>query len=129
MSRSQGIRSRRRGESEKAENSANVLTRKSINRDSGIEETYTRTDAILGLNDLIDPSSDITAKITVSIDLSDKTYGNGASAMCSVTLHATQTEHTIQRAFELARTICEEEGAAALVGAKRTYAAATEQRS
>jgi hypothetical protein len=42
------------------------------------------------------------AKVSVSVDLSIKDYGTGASAMASVTLSCNQDMQTIQRASELA---------------------------
>lgn len=86
-----------------------------------VEETYHKEIAIMGLNDILSSDPARNAKITVSYDLSAKTYGNGASVMCSVTINAEQAEEPMRRGFEIARAICEEEGAAAMVSAQEVH--------
>ena len=54
------------------------------------------------------------AKVTVSADLSNKQYGNGASVMVSVTATVDQNTEVVEEAFGLLRMIIAEEGARAL---------------
>jgi len=54
-------------------------------------------------------AGDGKAKITMSFDLSNKSYGTGASVMCSLTLTVNQDPATISEAFMLARAVCVEE--------------------
>lgn len=77
------------------------------------EDTYTRNVEVpmLMLQHL---AGDGKAKITMSFDLSNKSYGTGASVMCSVTLTVNQDDDTVAEAFELARTICVDETQRAL---------------
>jgi hypothetical protein len=59
-------------------------------------------------------AGDGKAKITMSFDLSNKSYGTGASVMCSVTLTVNQDAETLATAFLHARSICVEETERAL---------------
>jgi hypothetical protein len=74
-----------------------------------------------GLSDIAPTSAENSAKITVSFDLSSKSYGNGAGIMCSVTLNCKQDEESIKLGYDLARAICEAEGEEALRRAQDTF--------
>lgn len=81
-------------------------------KDARCEHTYTKTvEMPMELHEL---SGDGKAKITLSYDLSNKNYGNGASVMCSISLTVNQDEDTISHAFLLARSVCAEEAERAL---------------
>lgn len=76
------------------------------------EDTYTKT--VEMPVDLHEIAGDGKAKITLSYDLSNKSYGNGASVMCSLSLTVNQDAETISHAFLLARAVCSEEATRAL---------------
>jgi len=74
-----------------------------------------------GLSNIAPAPSEDAAKITVSFDLASKSYGNGCGVMCSVTLNCKQDEESIKLGFDIARSICETEGEAALHKAQETF--------
>jgi DNA-binding protein YbaB len=51
---------------------------------------------------------DAAARVSVTMDMSSKSYGNGASAMVTVSLSCNQDDETIGEAFEVARTVLED---------------------
>jgi len=91
------------------------------NTQDGQESVYTKEYHMAGLSDITPRSPEQSAKVTCSFDLSAKSYGNGAAVMCSVTLNSAQDEESIGMAFNIARAICEEEGAEALRMAQATF--------
>tara|TARA_B100000927_G_scaffold37360_1_gene26794 strand:+ start:157 stop:474 length:318 start_codon:yes stop_codon:yes gene_type:complete len=74
-------------------------------------------------NEMLDTlvTTDNPAKITVSVDLSNKQYGNGVAVMCSLSLNVDQEENAVAHAFAIASTIAAEEGHAALANAQVMY--------
>jgi hypothetical protein len=130
MSLSKAIRSRSNGRKRKTKSeitttehvdasaSCSVLV---YNTHDGTQEVYTKGFAMTGLSDIAPTSAENSAKITVSFDLSSKSYGNGAGIMCSVTLNCKQDEESIKLGYDLARSICETEGEAALFRAQDTF--------
>lgn len=98
--------------------SCNVLIH---NTYDGTAEVYTKGYAMSGLSKIAPSSGEDSAKITVSFDLSTKSYGNGAGIMCSVTLNCKQDEESIKLGYDLARAICEAEGEEALQKAQDTF--------
>lgn len=130
MSRFRGTRSRLSGQKPKikseiktvehidASASCHVLIH---NTHSGTQEVYTKGFAMTGLSDIAPTSAENSAKITVSFDLSSKSYGNGAGIMCSVTLNCKQDEESIKLGYDFARSICETEGEEALRKAQDTF--------
>lgn len=80
------------------------------------EDSYTKTvEMPVNLHEI---AGDGKAKITLSYDLSNKNYGNGASVMCSISLTVNQDADTIEHAFLLARAVCSEEAERALSDAQ-----------
>ncbi len=76
------------------------------------EEThYSKEMSIPDMKHLV---GDGEAKVTVSADLSNKQYGNGASVMVSVTATVDQSTEVVEEAFGLLRMIVAEEGERAL---------------
>ena len=130
MSRFRGIRSQSNGQKRKikpaiktvehidASVSANVLIH---NTHDGTAEVYQKGFAMTGLSAIAPSSNEDSAKITVSFDLSSKSYGNGAGIMCSVTLNCRQDEESIKLGYDIARSICEAEGEEALRKAQDTF--------
>ena len=91
------------------------------NTHGGTQEVYTKGFAMTGLSEIAPSSTENSAKITVSFDLSSKSYGNGAGVMCSVTLNCAQSEEAIKLGYDIARSICETEGEEALRKAQDTF--------
>ena len=60
-------------------------------------------------------------KITVSCDLSNKSYGNGAAVMASITLLVDQDDAQVTQAFALASSIVTEEARNALSEAENVF--------
>lgn len=130
MSRLRGTRTRSNGTKRKiksaiktvehvdASASANVLIH---NTHNGTVEVYQKGFAMTGLSAIAPSSTEDSAKITVSFDLSSKSYGNGAGIMVSVTLNCRQDEESIKLGYDIARSICETEGEAALIKAQDTF--------
>lgn len=130
MSRSRGTRTQSSGHKPKTETAirtaemidASASCSVSIrNTKNDTEEVYTKEFYMSGLSDIAPKSPETSAKITVSFDLSSKSYGNGAAVMCSITLNCAQNEESVSMGYEMARAICEEEGAAALSRARETF--------
>lgn len=90
------------------------------------EDSYTKT--VEMPVDLHELAGDGKAKITLSFDLSNKNYGNGASVMCSISLTVNQDADTISQAFLLARAVCSEEAERALGDAQEIANAQQQQR-
>lgn len=97
-----------------------VLARISLKKDE-TEQVFNKEYHMAGLIDLAPRRAETAAKITCSFDISSKHYGNGASVMTSVTLVVDNTDEAIARGFDIARAVCEEEGASALAVAKNLH--------
>lgn len=130
MSRSRGTRTRRNGLKNPSEPvikpteliDASASCSVSIyNTHTDHEEVYTKEYGMAGLSDITPKSPEQAAKITVSFDLSSKSYGNGPSIMCSVTLVCNQDEDSVGTGFNIARAICEQEGEIALLRARDIF--------
>lgn len=136
MSRLRGTRSQRRGDNTSSASVINtqhhvdgngaVLARISIKQD-GTEQVLNKEYHMSGLNSIAPSSPETAAKVTCSFDLSQKVYGNGAGVMCSVTLVVDNNEQAISHAFDLARSICAEEGEVALKVAAETHGRVTHE--
>lgn len=122
MSRSRGTRSASghdtRPKMEITERNTNARLRMAIKQ--GGSETVYQKEVPVGLEQLRDDNG-ANAKITCSFDMSSKSYGTGASVMCSVTLEVAQNEDAIRDGFTFARAVCDEEGARALAEAQDCF--------
>ena len=67
-----------------------------------------------------DPNKE-PSKITVSCDLSNKSYGNGAAVMASITVVCDQNEEAVQQAFLMASSIVTQEAKTALQEAENVF--------
>ena len=130
MSRSRGTRGLFTGPKKKVKSEIKTIEHKDAsatcevqihNTHNNAVEVYTKGFAMTGLSEIAPSSTEDSAKITVSFDLSSKSYGNGAGIMCSVTLNCKQSEGAIKLGFDLARSICEMESEAALHKAQDTF--------
>lgn len=92
----------------------NARLRMSIKQ--GSKEAVYQKEVPVGLEQLRDDNG-ANAKITCSFDLSSKSYGTGASVMCSVTFEVAQNEDAIREGFTFARAVCDEEAGRALAEA------------
>lgn len=98
--------------------SADVVIRNTYNNTT---QVYTKGYAMSGLSAIAPSSHEESAKITVSFDLSAKSYGNGAGIMVSVTLNCKQNDASVKLGYDLARSICEAEGEEALRKAQEVF--------
>jgi hypothetical protein len=130
MSLFRGTRSRSSGQKKKIKSAIKTVDKIDasascsvciINTRNNTSNVYTKEFAMTGLHAIAPASTEDSAKITVSFDLSSKTYGNGAAIMCSVTLNCKQDEESISMGYNIARSICESEGAEALIKAQETF--------
>lgn len=130
MSRSRGTRIPSNGPKKKVKSEIKTIEHKDAtatcevlihNTYNNFVNTYTKGFAMTGLSDIAPAPSEDAAKITVSFDLSSKSYGNGCGVMCSVTLNCKQDEESVKLGFDIARSICETEGEAALHKAQETF--------
>ena len=71
--------------------------------------------------ELVDLVGTADSKISVSMGMSDKEYGNGFDAHVSVTLSCSQTKEDLTFAYDAARGIAEECLRDAFIKAKEIY--------
>jgi hypothetical protein len=96
----------------------NARLRMAIKQDGS--ETVYQKEVPVGLEQLKNDNGP-NAKITCSYDLSSKSYGTGASVMCSLTLEVAQDEDAIREGFTIARAVCDEEAGRALAEAQDCF--------
>ena len=108
--------SRRRNTQSQSQKSDRVATVNTVARHQteDSEHTMTRSSNFCGFDDLPLGGEEENVKITVSFDLSNKSYGRGASCMCSITIPVARQDQAIKDAFNLARIVVEAEAQEAL---------------